>query len=120
MKTANETIIPAIKYCDWNIEAMTGYVPQTTFYMDFSLAEPFGSSAIRGTLRRAKAAWKNNVVYMTELTMALNWKIWEHYGRKGYHAKYAALYDELWTEMDAWCKDHFSGEDLAYYYRTVD
>lgn len=26
----------------WNIEAMTGYKPRTTFYEDFSIADHFG------------------------------------------------------------------------------
>ena len=30
----------------WNIEAMTGYKPRTTFYEDFSIADAFGGTAI--------------------------------------------------------------------------
>lgn len=37
----------------WNIEAMTGYKPRTTFYEDFSIADHFGGSAIRDTYCRA-------------------------------------------------------------------
>ena len=36
-----------ITYKDWNIEAMTGYKPITTFYMDFSIADKFGVAAIK-------------------------------------------------------------------------
>lgn len=38
---------------DWNIEALTGYVPKTTFYTDFSIADRFGTAAIEDTYRRA-------------------------------------------------------------------
>ena len=37
----------------WNIEAMTGYKPRTTFYEDFSIADAFGGTAIRDTYCRA-------------------------------------------------------------------
>ena len=62
----------------WNIEAMTGYKPRTTFYEDFSIADHFGASAVRDTYCRAFNAWQNNIEYMTELVMVLNWKITEH------------------------------------------
>ena len=51
----------------WNIEAMTGYVPQTTFYEDFSIADQFGLDAIKDTFNRAFKHWKDNYVYLTEL-----------------------------------------------------
>lgn len=59
---------------DWNIEEMTGYKPITTFYTDFSIAEPFGKDAIIDTYRRSFKHWKDNYKYLTELVMALNWK----------------------------------------------
>jgi hypothetical protein len=74
-----------MKIKTWNIEEMTGYKPRTTFYEDFSIADHFGGPAIRDTYSRAFNAWKNNIEYMTELVMVLNWKIWEHY-KKELHA----------------------------------
>lgn len=79
---------------DWNIEKITGYKPKTTFYLDFSMAEPFGISAVADTYERAFKAWKDNVEYVTELTMVLNWKIWEHYET---NEPLANLYNDLWT-----------------------
>lgn len=102
---------------DWNIEAMTGYVPKTTFYTDFSIADKFGESAIRDTFKRAFESWKNNIIYLTELVMVLNWKIFEHYEK---NEKLASLYDELWECADSWCMNNLEGEDLSYYLRTTD
>lgn len=107
----------ALAFKDWNIEAMTGYKPKTTFYMDFSIADHFGESAIRDTYKRAFKSWKNNVEYLTELVMALNWKIWEHVDS---NPGIARVYDQLWEEADNWCCENLKGEDLAYYYRTTD
>ena len=103
---------------DWNIEAMTGYKPKTTFYTDFSIADNYGVEAIKDTYNRAFNAWKNNVEYVTEFVMALNWKIWEHYNAG--NDKIARLYDELWREADEWCYTNLEGDNLSYYLRTID
>ena len=118
----NENVVlPArigwIKIENWRIEELTGYVPQTTFYMDFSIAEKFGAEAIKETYTDAFNGWKSNVVYITELTMVLNWKIhrwWQ------VNEEYAKLYDELWSELDSWCCENLKGKDLEYFYKTTD
>lgn len=102
---------------DWNIEKLTGYHPKTTFYTDFSIAEPFGISAIADTYERAFKEWKNNPVYLTELAMVMNWKIWEHYET---NESFAKFYNDLWTRTDAYCADNLTGKDLEYYLRTTD
>ena len=101
----------------WNIEEMTGYEPKTTFYEDFSIADWFGARAVKDTFRRAFGEWKDDVVYLTELVMALNWKIWEHYEN---NEPLARVYNELWTKADAYAVEHLKGDDLAYFYRTTD
>ena len=106
-----------MNFKDWNIEAATGYKPKTTFYMDFSIAEPFGTEAIRDTYRRAFESWNGNTEYVTELVMALNWKIWEHYG---HNDELALLYGELYEIADAWCRENLKGDDLSYFYSTTD
>lgn len=106
-----------IKIENWRIEELTGYKPQTTFYMDFSIAERYGAEAIKETYHDAFNGWKSNVVYITELTMVLNWKIhrwWQ------VNEEYAKLYDELWSELDEWCCENLNGEDLEYFYKTTD
>ena len=102
---------------DWNIEQLTGYHPKTTFYTDFSIAEPFGISAIADTYERAFNAWQDNIVYNTELVMVLNWKIWEHYETNEVLAKF---YNDLWTRLDAWVLDNKKDKDLQYYLDTTD
>ena len=101
----------------WNIEAMTGYKPRTTFYEGFSIADNFGSSAVRDTYCRAFNAWQNNIEYMTELVMVLNWKIWENHSGK---YMLAEIYEELWRKAEEWVLDHFDGDDLQYFLRTTD
>ena len=56
-----------------------GYEMTTTFMMDFSIADKFGITAIKDTYKRAFEEWKDSYVYLTELVIVLNLKIWEWY-----------------------------------------
>lgn len=102
----------------WNIEAMTGYVPKTTFWMDFSIADKFGKGAVMDTYQRAFEGWKNDPVYLTELVMVLNWKLWEHHDAG--NTTLAETYDKLWSEADEYAMDNLTGEDLSYFLSTTD
>lgn len=132
----------------WNIEAVTGYKPQTTFWSDFSIAEVFGKddpdkgvAAVQDTYDRAFEEWKSNVVYITELVLVLNHKIWfwwdvsqkskdpltqsrrPHSGTSficDYADKLSHLYNSLWEKTDEWCLDNLKGEDADYYFHTTD
>ena len=106
-----------MKIKTWNIEAQTGYKPFTTFYEDFSIADAFGINAIIDTYKLAFKSWKSDYKYITELIMALNWKIHEHYGSND---EYAEVYDELWREADEWAMENLKGEELQYYLTTTD
>ena len=53
-----------------------GYKFKTTFWSDFSIADRFGLDAVQDTFNRAFAEWKSNVIYLTELVLVLNWKIY--------------------------------------------
>ena len=107
-----------MKISVWNIEAMTGYKPQTTFWMDFSIADKFGLAAVQDTYKRAFREWKSNTVYVTELAMVLNWKSWEH--NSNGNVRLSELYAKLWAQTDTWCYEHLKGDDLNYYWRTTD
>lgn len=104
-------------YKVWNIEAMCGYKPKTTFYEDFGIAEFYGEDAIKDTYERAMESWKTDVVYLTELVMVLNWKIWEHYETD---ERLAKVYNDLWEKADNYALDNLKGDDLSYFFRTTD
>lgn len=106
-----------ISYKDWKIEALTGYKPITSFYMDFSIADRFGINAIKDTFNRAFEAWHNNYKYLTELVMALNWKCWEHYDHDD---QKSVLYRELYERTNTFALDNLEGKELSYFIRTTD
>jgi len=96
---------------------MPDYEFKTTFWTDFSIAERFGIEAIKDTYKRAFNEWKTNIVYLTELVMVLNWKIWALYKT---NEAVARVYDALWKEADRWCCENLTGKDAEYYYTTTD
>ena len=106
-----------MKIENWRIEELTGYKPVTTFYTDFSIADNFGIGAIEDTFNCSFRVWQHNYLYITELAMVLNWKIWRWHN---VNDEYARLYDKLWRQVDEWCIENLKGEDLEYYYKTTD
>lgn len=94
------------------------YETKTTFWEDFTIADRFGIKAIKDTYKRAFNEWKTNTVYVTELVMVLNWKLWQHY--EDDNREYSKLYDELWQKTHDWCLNNLKGDDLSYYFRTTD
>lgn len=96
---------------------INGYEMKTTFWTDFTIADRFGENAIKDTYKRAFNEWKDNYIYLTELVMVLNWKIWEHFEN---HTSFVKVYDELWKEADLYACENLKGEELSYFYRTTD
>ena len=94
-----------------------GYEMTTTFMMDFSIADKFGIGAIKDTYKRAFEEWKDSYVYLTELVIVLNLKIWEWYEKNEDVAK---VYNSLWEEADAYACDNLKGDELSFFYRITD
>lgn len=119
----------------WGIEELTGYKPKFDLWEQFSILE----------LRCLKTGHYENLehkirnafygvtmvydlpditenmpscVRLTELSMVLNWKIWQYYDLG--HMELSKFYDKWWKEVDSWCMEHFQGEDMNYYLRTTD
>lgn len=94
-----------------------GYTTKTTFWEDFSIADRFGITAIKDTFKRAFEEWKSDYIYLTELVMVLNHKIWYWHGRDENKSK---LYNDLWEQADAYACDNLKGDELTYFFRTLD
>lgn len=94
-----------------------GYDPKTTFWQDFSVADCFGLKAIKETYKRAFDEWKGNYIYLTELVLVLNHKIWFWFGKDDVRAD---LYNELWQKTDHYACSNLKDDELSYFYRTID
>ena len=96
---------------------VNGYEMKTTFWMDFSIADAFGVEAVKETYNRAFNGWKENHVYLTELVIVLDWKIWQHYEKNEALAK---AYNELWEQADEYACENLHGEEAEYFFKVTD
>lgn len=97
---------------------LNGYEVQTTFYGDFTIADYYGVDAVKDTYERAFESWKDNIVYLTELVLVLNHKIWEHHHHN--NSGLMIAYDTLWKKADEWCMNNLNDEDIQYYLKITD
>lgn len=97
--------------------SMIGYEPKTTFWMDFSIADKFGIEAIVDTYNHAFKEWHTDHIYLTELVMVLNHKIWQWYEKND---TIASVYDKLWRKADEWAQENLHGKELQYFYEVTD
>lgn len=98
---------------------MEDYEFKTTFWSDFTIADHFGVEAIKDTYERAFNEWKDNYIYLTELVLVLNWKIWQWYDNYG-DCPIARLYNELWEQTQSYGYENLKDEELTYFWRTLD
>ena len=96
-----------------------GYEMQTSFWQDFGIADRFGIEAIEDTYARAFSEWKSNYIYLTELVIVLNWKIWEHW-EKDNNSPIAKLYNRLWQEADEYAMNNLKGKEMSHFLRVTD
>lgn len=96
---------------------MNGYTLTTTFWDDFSIADRFGTEAVKDTFKRAFAEWKNDYVYLTELVVVLNLKIWLWYE---INESLARVYNDLWEKADEYACNHLKGEEASFFFRVTD
>lgn len=95
----------------------SNYEFKTTFWSDFSIADRYGIPAIKDTYNRAFKEWKDNYIYLTELVLVLNWKIWQWYETR---ESYAEVYNELWEKADQYAMENLHGEEMNYFIDTTD
>lgn len=94
------------------------YKFQTTFWMDFTIADRFGLDAIKDTFNRAFNEWKTNHIYLTELTLVMNWKCWQHYEAK--NIQFSQLYQDYYYQLREYGLDNLKGNELQHFIKTLD
>ena len=106
-----------IDECPDSMPQINGYASKTTFWNDFSIADKGGLSSIQDTFDRAFSEWKDNYVYLTELVMVLNHKLWYWCDK---NEKYYRLYNTIYEQADSYAYNNLKGEELDYFCRTTD
>ena len=91
---------------------------QTTFDMDFAIADRFGVNAVKDTYNRAFKEWKTDARYLTELVMVLNHRCWLWYS-KG-RQDLSELYGDLFYKAQGWAYNNLKGEELKFFLDVTD
>ena len=91
---------------------------ETTFNMDFAIADRFGVNAVKDTFNRAFKEWKSDARYLTELVMVLNHRCWYWYdcGNK----KMSELYSDLFYKAQGYAYDNLKGDELKFFLDVTD
>ena len=86
--------------------------------MDFTIADKFGIEAVKDTFKRAFSEWKTDYIYLTELTLVINWKCWQHYEQN--NIEISKLYSEYYYQLREYGLDNLQGKELEYFIKTLD
>ena len=100
-----------------SFEKMFDFKFESSFWESFSIAEDYGCDGIREHYKVVFDQWKDNLKYLTELVLVLNWKISTWFGVDD---TIGLTYDELWRDTDGYALKTLKGDDLHYYLSTLD
>lgn len=99
------------------LEKEFNYKFETTFWEEFSIADQYGPEGVLEHYNLVFDQWKDNLMYLTELVLVLNWKIYQWYQVDD---TLGMTYDELWKRTDSFAMDTLKGEDLHNYLSVLD
>ena len=87
-------------------EEKTGFKFETNVWELFTAAEQKEDVDIEELYRKLFREWRNDVKLVAELSMCMNWKLWEHH-EKG-DESLAELYNRLWMKVHDYALDAFT------------
>ena len=99
------------------LERQFNYKFETTFWEEFSISDQYGPDRVVEHYNLVFDQWKDNLKYLTELVLVLNWKIYQWYQVDD---TLGMTYDDLWKRTDSFAMDTLRGEDLHYYLSVLD
>lgn len=99
---------------------LNGHEYETTFHFDFDIADHFGIKAVKDTFNRAFNEWKDDIKYLTELSIVMNNRCWFWYEQG--NEKLSQLYADYYykTKNYAYENDKFTDDDKHYYFEMTD
>ena len=100
------------------MESDTGFKFETNVWELFTEEENKDEPYIEELYRKLFAEWRNDVKLVAELSMCMNWKLWEHYRK--HEETLAKLYNDLWIRVDTYAQDVFTWDDGKYYFKVTD
>ena len=93
---------------------LKGEERKTTFMSDLSIAEWFGVSSVIDTMHSAIKNWVDDVEYIAEFILCVNWKAWEHDARD--NRQWALFYSCAYECIVDLIYDYFEGDETKTNY----
>lgn len=107
-------------YMEKQLREVSGRERKTTFMSDLSLGEWYGLRGLFDTIKNAMTSWCNDVEYMAEFILCVNWKSWEHDARNngGWTKLYVSLFEKVRDLMYRYYEN--DEEKTQYLYEYLD
>lgn len=103
------------------LRELSGRERQTTFMSDLSIGEWCESwRGVFDTTRRALTEWRDNVEFMAEFVLCVNWKSWEHHANE--HPNWMKFYALLYEGVRDLMYEYYEGDDekTSYLWEYLD
>ena len=101
---------------------MTRYKPITSMWVCFSIIEDAmltdDPKDLRNLYDKCFEKCRDDYKVFTELVMVVNWKSW--YWNDLGKSKLSQFYADLYYEAYDYGLEHFKGDELTYFWRTLD
>lgn len=109
------------KCMEMNLAEISGRERKTTFMSDLSIGEwARGWHGVFETTENSVRSWRDNVEFMAEFVLCLNWKSWEHHGRG--NVNWSRFYALLFEGVRDLMYDYYEGDDekTSYFWEYLD
>ena len=109
------------KCMERQLEELTGRKRKTTFMSDLSVGEWCESwRGVFDTTRRAMIEWRDNVEYMAEFVLCVNWKSLEHHANE--HPNWSKFYALLFEGVRDLMYEYYEGDEekTSYFWEYLD
>lgn len=98
---------------------VTEYSPITTLWSDFTnIDQSQDTNKIKEFYDTTFKQYKNSYKEFTEFVMVLNWKSWYHHDN-GFR-ELSDFYSDLFYLAYYYGLENFTGDELTYFWRTLD
>lgn len=98
---------------------VTEYSPITTLWSDFTNIDQFqDTNKIKEFYNTTFKQYKNSYKEFTEFVMVLNWKSWYHHDNG--LGELSDFYADLFYLAYQYGLENFTGDELTYFWRTLD
>ena len=106
---------------EWDelLENFTDYRSKTDLWTRYSIADNDCVKALRSLFKETFEIAKQDYIYLTELVMVLNHRMWYWYGLNP-DSPMVAAYTTCYEKAHNWALTHLNRDEIRYYCSVTD